>query len=89
MKRNREPLLKRSAAVAVVSALIAVLVAFGLPITAEQTNAILGLVAVVAPIVLAYWARRNVTPLADPQNEDGEALVTLEHAEEILEVQPH
>lgn len=43
-----------------VSATITLLVSFGFEITAEQTNAILGLTSVLAPTVLALVLRRKV-----------------------------
>lgn len=71
---GREPLLTRSTVVAVVTTLLAVLTAFGLPISDTQQNAVLGAVGVIAPIVLALWARRRVTPIADPRDDDGTPL---------------
>lgn len=44
---------------AVVGAVIALLVAFGVVLTEDQTAAILGLVAVLSPIVTAYAIRRK------------------------------
>lgn len=60
---------------AVISAAITLLVAFGVQLTQDQITAILGFVAVVAPIGVAIVASPRVTPLAAPKDEDGSPLV--------------
>lgn len=60
---NNEPLWTVAGITAAVSALIALLTAFGLDLTEGQTNAILGAVAVLAPTVVALVARSKVTPV--------------------------
>lgn len=57
---STEPLWSVSSLTAAATALIALVVSFGLPITADQQTAILGVVAVVAPIVVAVAGRRKV-----------------------------
>lgn len=57
---KREPV----ATAGVVTAGIALLVAFGLPISEEQTGAIVTFVAIAGPLVAALFARRKVTPVA-------------------------
>lgn len=57
-----EPSVLTGTAVAVATAAIALLVSFGLGLTLEQQNAILGFIAVVAPIVGSFIVRRRVTP---------------------------
>ncbi len=61
-----EPLLTIAGVTALVAALIAVGAAFGLPLTTDQQTAVLGLVAVVAPIVVGLVARRKVQPANPP-----------------------
>lgn len=56
---SSEPVLSVGAITAGVSALIALLVAFGVDLTADQRTAILGVVAVAAPIVVGVLARRK------------------------------
>lgn len=68
---TREPLLTAAGITALVTAVLGALVAFGLDLTANQTSAILGVVAVVAPLAVALLARGKVTPTADPRNDDG------------------
>ncbi len=60
---QNEPVLTATAIGAIVGATLALLVAFGVDISSEQTKAILAFVAVLAPVVLsALYARRKVTP---------------------------
>ena len=56
----QEPLLTVGAITAVATALVGALVAFGLPLSNDQQAALLGLVAVVAPLVVAVWGRTRV-----------------------------
>lgn len=64
---KREPLVNRASVVAAVTAVVGLLVAFGVPISAEEKAAVIGLVAVVAPIVVAAITRHKVTPTDDPR----------------------
>lgn len=61
---SSEPLVTVASITAGVAAIIALLVSFGIPVTPEQQTAILGVVAVVAPIVVALVSRGSVTPNA-------------------------
>ena len=76
---SREPLLTKATWVALVTAVIAVAVAFGLPLTDEQQKALIGLAGVLAPIAAAVWARSQVTPVADPRDDDGTRLTPEGH----------
>lgn len=49
---KREPVITTATITAAVTAVIALLVAFGLPVTNEQSAAILGVVAVLAPLAV-------------------------------------
>lgn len=71
---EREPLLTKASWVALVTAVIAVAVAFGLPLSDEQQKALIALAGVLAPVAAAVWARGQVTPVADPRDEDGNPL---------------
>ncbi|MCX4470437.1 hypothetical protein OOK41_08975 [Micromonospora sp. NBC_01655] len=55
-----EPLVTVGVLTAAVTAVLALLVAFGLPLSDAQQTAILGLVAVLAPLVVAAIARGRV-----------------------------
>jgi hypothetical protein len=66
-----------SAVVALAVAVCATLGAFGLPLTDSQENAVQLLIMAGSGLFAALWARRRVTPLADPQDNEGRALVAL------------
>jgi hypothetical protein len=72
---NNEPLITVGTVTAAVTALLAAAVAFGLDLTDEQTTAVLAVVAVLAPFVVAFTARGKVTPTANPRTSDGMPLV--------------
>lgn len=59
-----EPLISISSIVAAATAVVALLVAFGVPLTEDQKVAILGLVGVIAPVIVALVTRGKVTPNA-------------------------
>ena len=48
--------------------------AFGLPLSDEQQKALIALAGVLAPVAAAVWARGQVTPVADPRDDDGQPL---------------
>jgi len=62
---KREPLFTVATITAAVTAVLALLAAFGLDLTGDQRTAILGVVAVLAPLVVATIARGQVTPAGD------------------------
>lgn len=59
---KNEPLLTAGGIGAAAAAILGVLVAFGVDLTEAQQAAILGVVAVLAPVVVALVARHLVTP---------------------------
>jgi hypothetical protein len=59
---DQEPAITAGTVTALVAAVLALVAAFGLPLTEQQRDAILGLVAVVAPIAVALLVRPQVTP---------------------------
>ena len=67
MNATREPAVIVGMITSLAAAVIACLVAFGLPLTDDQVQALLGLVAVVGPIVAAVITRGKVTPV-EPQH---------------------
>lgn len=62
MTKNTEPAITIGSISAAVAAIIAVAVAFGIPISEDQQIALLGVVAAVGPIVTAIITRRFVVP---------------------------
>ena len=59
-----EPLISVSSIVAAATAVVALLVAFGVQLTEDQKVAILGVVGVIAPVIVALVTRGKVTPNA-------------------------
>lgn len=59
---------------ALVSAIIALLVSFGVPVTDQQTAAIMSVVAVISPFAVPLLARGKWTALSDPKDTDGQPL---------------
>lgn len=55
---SNEPVLTAGVIASIVSALLTLFLAFGVPLTPDQSEAILGLVAVVAPLAVAIVGRR-------------------------------
>ena len=60
---TREPLVTVASVTAGVTAVLALLVALGIPLTDAQQTAILAVVAVVAPLAVAALTRSRVTPV--------------------------
>ena len=60
---TREPLLTIASITAVFTAAFALLVAYGFDISKDQQSAILGIVAVVAPLIVGFASRPKVTPV--------------------------
>lgn len=75
---SREPLWTVAGITGAVAAVIALLVSFGIDVSEDQTKSILGIVAVVAPLIVAYVTRPKVTPVSDPIAADGSRLVKSE-----------
>lgn len=59
---NNEPVWTVAGITAFCTAVIAALIAFGVPLTADQQGALLGLIAVASPLVAAFFARKRVSP---------------------------
>lgn len=59
---KNEPLVTRATITAVVTAALALLVAFGVDLSTAKQTAIIGAVAVAAPLVVALVTRHKVTP---------------------------
>lgn len=60
--KESEPVLTAAVIQSFVAAVIAAAVAFGLGLSDAQIASITTLVAIVAPFVAAWWARKHVTP---------------------------
>jgi ABC-type thiamine transport system ATPase subunit len=62
-----EPALTIGLITAFITAVITLVVAFGVTITQEQAAAILGVVGAGGSLLQALWTRRRVTPVAGKQ----------------------
>ena len=84
-----EPLISVSSIVAAATAVVALLVAFGVPLTEDQKVAILGLVGVIAPVIVALVTRGKVTPnAAVVEVLDGSGIVYAGEANELPTGEP-
>ena len=72
-----EPLAVRGAIVAVASSLVQLLVVFGVPLTTDQTAALLSFINVASIAAVVIWSRGRITPVAHPRDDEGNALVPL------------
>jgi len=63
-----EPVLTTASIVAAISALLAALVAFGVPLSHTQTESILAFIAVVGPLAAAAWGRTKAYSPATVHN---------------------
>lgn len=66
MNAAREPLAIRAAVVALLSAILQTVVAFGAPLTADQQASLSTLINVASVAALVIWTRGKVTPVDDP-----------------------
>lgn len=71
---NTQPLITTAAITSIVGAGIALLTAFGVPLTDQQQAAISGFILVLAPWVVALIGQFTTTPLALPRDTDGVTL---------------
>lgn len=60
---TKEPVMTVATASAVVGAVLVLLRSFGVGISEDQYNAIIGVVVVAGPVVAGVLARRKVTPV--------------------------
>ena len=65
-----------------VTAVIALLAAFGVPISEDQRAAVVGVVAAVVALLSGAVTRALVTPVSDPRDVDGTPLVRAEDTTE-------
>ena len=48
-----------------------------LSMTGEQIAAIMGVVVIIVPLIMAIWARSQVTPVSNPKDNQGRQLVAV------------
>lgn len=78
---RNEPLINIAFLTALVTALLSLLTAFGVPITDAQQDAVNQFMLVVAPLLVAFIGRTLVTPVAEPKDHDGVPLVRIDGQE--------
>lgn len=66
---NREPVLTTAAVAAVITALVALLKSFGVPISDDMAIALVGVVGAAGPMVAAFVARGKVTPVPSARHQ--------------------
>lgn len=71
----RQPVVTRAFVVAAISLIVAALGQAGVVVPKDVADQLTEVLAVLAPLAVAYWARRHVTPVADPRDVDGAPLV--------------
>jgi hypothetical protein len=69
-----EPVAVINAIVALIEALIALAVGFGLTVTKEQVGLTMAVVVSIGNLVQTIWARNQVTPVIDPRDNNGKKL---------------
>lgn len=71
LSMQRHPGKAKGGAVAAVAAFISVLVAFGVPITAEQTEAITMFLVIAGPLVAGWWTDHTTSVPESESDADG------------------
>ena len=72
---TREPVAIIGAIVALIEAVVGLLIAFGIDLSAEQSQAIIAVAIAAGPVIglilNLIFVRARVTPVADPRTEEG------------------
>lgn len=71
---TRQPVVNRAFIVAALGLVVAALGKAGVVVPRDVADDLIEVAVVVAPLALAYWARRHVTPVKDPRDADGNPL---------------
>jgi hypothetical protein len=69
-----EPVAVVNGTVAILEATIALAVSFGLDLSGEQVGLFMAVVIAVGNLIKTIWARRKVTPVAVPRDDEGRVL---------------
>ena len=80
--KNTEPVITTAVVTSAAAAIVALLVAFGVPLTEEQTSATLGVVAVAAPLIVIV-ARRWTVPAGTVVEREKDGQVVAGEASEL------
>jgi hypothetical protein len=71
-----EPIAVINSLIALAEAAIALAIGFGLKWTGEQVALVMAVVIALANVAKTIWARGQVTPVANPRNNEGQSLHT-------------
>ena len=71
---ERQPVVNRAFIVAAVALVVAALGKAGVVVPRDVAGNLVEVAAVLAPLAVASWARRHVTPVKDPRDADGNPL---------------
>lgn len=71
---KRDPLVLKGLVVAVVTAIVNIVVWFGVDLDTDTQAAITSAAGSVAALVVAWMARGDVTPVSDPRDSEGNLL---------------
>ena len=80
---ERQPVVNRAFVVAAVALVVAVLAKAGVVVPKDVAGNLVEVAAVLAPIAVAYWARRHVTPVKDPRDATGNPLAPVADGAEV------
>ena len=72
-----EPVAVVNATITIIEAAIALAVGFGLDWSAEQVGLVMAVVVALGNLIKTIWARRKVTPVAAPRDNEGRRLEAL------------
>lgn len=72
---RNEPVAVVNSMIALIEAILALAVGFGLDWTPVQVGLTMAVVVAVGNLIKTLWARGQVTPVADPRNNEGLRLV--------------
>lgn len=71
---ERQPVVNRAFIIAAVALVVAALGKAGVVVPRDVAANLVEVAAVLAPLAVAYWARRHVTPVKDPRDNAGNPL---------------
>ena len=71
---DNEPVAVITAVISLIAAIVAMLPLFGVPLTADQAAGIMAVVVAAGGVVSTLLIRSQVTPVANPKDNDGNPL---------------
>lgn len=74
---KRDPLALKGLVVAVVTAVLNIVVWFGVDLSVDQQASITAVSGSLAALVVAWLARKDVTPVSDPRDNEGNDLTPV------------